>query len=139
MKKEVKLEKLQPDADAGISRFLAIFASVGLARAVKLSSIVSAHQAKAPVVFNGRTGKIVIDALPLCRQLEVVKDSEVEMALRPLFGAALTTGYEALKEKAGLSVNDERPVVQFLRHVRNGISHNNIFDIRGDEPRKPAN
>ncbi len=94
------IEKLQPDADAGISRFLAIFAAVGLTRLAKLGSELSTRHSQVPLIFNGHTGALAIDALRLTRQLEVAKDAQVELALRPLFGAALSTPYEALKSKA---------------------------------------
>ena len=138
MKDAGNIEKLHPDADAGISRFTAIFAAAGLARLTKLGSQLSTRHSQVPMIFKGHTGPLEIDGLPLLRQLEVATDSDVELALRPLFGAALSTGYEALKAKAGLTTGDDRPIVQFFRHVRNGISHDNVFYIRGGEPRKPA-
>ena len=138
MQNESSIEKLHPDANAGISRFLAVFAAVGLTRIAKLGSELSTRHPRVDLIFQGHTGPLTIDALPLTCQLEAAKDVDVELALRPLFGAALTTAYGALKSKAGLTAKDDRPIVQFFRHVRNGISHNNMFDIRGDGPMRPA-
>lgn len=51
-----------------------------------------------------------------------------------LAGAILQLG----DELQGVQYVDKRPDLEFLRHLRNGIAHGNRFNLRHNEPRRPA-
>lgn len=51
-----------------------------------------------------------------------------------LVGALLTLD-DRLK---GAGYFDKSPVLELVRHLRNGVAHGNRFDLRGDEPKRPA-
>ena len=46
--------------------------------------------------------------------------------------------YETLRSNAGVQNSATNPLWQFLRHVRNGCFHGNMFSFRSSEPRHPA-
>jgi len=48
------------------------------------------------------------------------------------------TVFEILKEDSRYQQVSEQPVIQFLRHIRNGCAHNNKFYLKHGEPRYPA-
>ncbi|PZC49151.1 MAG: hypothetical protein C1O27_000520 [Chloroflexi bacterium] len=50
----------------------------------------------------------------------------------------MISAYQAIKDKHSIKACDDRPAVEFLRHVRNASAHGNVFYLKGKEPRKQA-
>lgn len=48
------------------------------------------------------------------------------------------TIFEVLKEDPRYNSIKQQPVIQFLRHIRNGCAHGNKFHFNNNEPRFPA-
>jgi hypothetical protein len=57
----------------------------------------------------------------------------VDAAVKSLCCMLLNTAYTAAEGQ-----NDQSPVFEVFRHLRNAASHGNKFNFRKDEPRRPA-
>jgi hypothetical protein len=64
--------------------------------------------------------------------------SSIHDVFRPLCQSLVGTAWELLAGRKVVSIHDDRPNVQFLRHVRNGAIHGNRIQLGRKEPVNPA-
>jgi len=132
--------KFHPDADAGLSRLIPIFAAVALARSKGSAMLASMMGGPRPsfVLSGHHSPDISLDLVGPVAAIEHFTASELMLSVRPLFNATIITAYSALQGKAKITNFDLRPTIQFFRHIRNGAAHNNTMVVGKDDLKVPA-